>query len=276
MNILKRVNIEANVYKPRVGSRLIPGHDLSLGMEVMLLLNEGSGPSCYSVLQRYGPGAFSGNVAWGASETGSLLTFDGNADYVTVTANDALRAVMDGNYTVIVRARSSSTTTVKRMWGLNNATGGGFHSALFNYSSAGQMRFYDGSSADADSLLFTATGMNDGVWRTFGFSKDDTTIRSWVNGVEDGSRTRVAGTGGANANLFLGATSANPTTQGFEGDIAFFYLYSRSLPEAQMLDLHERPYQMIWQPSGVFYSFRGTAGAVASKPYYYAMSQGLS
>lgn len=182
-------------------------------------------------------GVFNGNAALVKdSVMGWVTSYDGNGDYIRVTRTQRLGETIQGDYTLTMWMKSSSATTVKRLWGSYDSVTG-FNTAIFNYSSAGQLRFYSGSAADADSLLANASGLNNGVWRHYAFQVQGTTMRIFINGVQDNSRTRVAGTT-TNADFFLGTSlSTSTATQMFEGSIGDTRLYSRALAQAEIWQL---------------------------------------
>jgi hypothetical protein len=158
--------------------------------------------------------------------------FDGTGDFITVTRTATLNTLIDGSYTVTMWLRSSSTTAVKRTWGLYDSTSG-INTVLFNHSSLGKLIYYAGSGNDVDSLLSTASGLNDGVWRHYAFQKDGTTIRIYIDAVLDNSRTRVAATT-TDADLFIGGSNGDPGALGFEGDLAEFRMFNAILTASEI------------------------------------------
>jgi hypothetical protein len=194
-------------------------------------------------------GVFNGNASLAADGLmGRVLSFDGTSDYIRVTRTQRLGETIQGNYTLTMWMKSSSATTVKRLWGSYDSVTG-FNTAIFNYSSAGQLRFYSGSAADADSLLANASGLNDGTWRLYAFQVQGTTMRIFINGLQDNSRTRVGGTT-SNADFFLGTSlSTSTAAQMFEGQIGDTRLYNRALSQSEL-------WQM-WNPATRWELYQG-------------------
>ena len=66
----------------------------------------------------------------------------------------------------------------------------------------------------------------------------------WVNGVKEATNTSVLTTPSTNLVTIGGAGDLTPSNP-FNGQIVFFYIYSRVLSDAEMLSIHNDPYQMM-------------------------------
>ena len=160
-------------------------------------------------------GTLNGNVAATAGKINGGASFDGNGDYINITRTTAINNLVDGSYTFEVWLKSNSTTLIKRVMGIRDATSGN-HLLIFNYPNAGRIRYYAGSGSDVDSLLFNATGLNDNVWRHITAVLDNGTQRGYVNGALDSTRTRVSGTA-SDTDFRIGDDGVNNSNQMFEG-----------------------------------------------------------
>lgn len=154
-------------------------------------------------------GTPTGTTYTSSGKLGGARSFNGSSDYVVATRNTSLNSTFDGSYTLSMWFNSSSTVSIKRMWGMLDASSG-YHIAMLNYPSVGKIKFYAGTGTDANALDTTRSNLNDGQWHYVVFQIDGTTQRIYVDGILDASKTRVAGTA-SDENFYIGKSN-NATT----------------------------------------------------------------
>lgn len=154
-------------------------------------------------------GTPTGTTYTSSGKLGGGRSFNGSSDFSVVSRNASLNSTFDGSYTISLWFNSSSTVSIKRMWGMLDASSG-YHIAMLNYPSVGKIKFYAGAGTDANALDTTRSNLNDGQWHYAVFQIDGTTQRIYIDGVLDASKTRVAGTA-SDENFYIGKSN-NATT----------------------------------------------------------------
>ncbi len=136
---------------------------------------------------------------------GKGLVFDGVNDLVNVTSFP--NNVFNKTYAVELWVKSADTKVYQTLY--SKIAGSVLESgAYLNYPSAGKVDFYTGSLGnDADSLVSNAANLNNGNWRHLVFARDNSTgtLRIFVDGILDASRSEVNGPGFSPSGLVIGA-----------------------------------------------------------------------
>lgn len=167
---------------------------------------------------------------------GGSYDFDGTGDYINLSRNTELDSMIDGNHTISMWVKSSSTTSPMRIWGMADA-GTGTHAVLFNYPSTGYLKYYEGSGVDAEALTSATSNINNGKWRFVVFRIGGTNQSIFVDGVYDTSRTKVAGTSSDN-NFGIGWDGVT-NSQMFNGQIDEVKIYNRSLTATEIKIMYD-------------------------------------
>ncbi len=176
----------------------------------------GSGAYMKDISGSSNSGTPTGTTYTSSGKLGGARSFNGSSDVITVTRNTAINSTFDGSYTLGVWINSSSTTSLKRIWGFYDASSG-YHTGMLNYPTTGKIRFHGGSGLDADALVSSRSDLNNGLWHYVVFQIDGTAQRIYIDGVLDASKTRVAGTA-SDAALYIGkSTSGTLAAEHFAG-----------------------------------------------------------
>jgi hypothetical protein len=178
----------------------------------------GSGAYTKDVSGSNNNGTPTGTTYTGSGKLGGARSFNGSSDYISAARNTSINTTFDGSYSVSMWFNSNSTATIKRMWGLLDASSG-YHIAMLNYPSVGKIKFYGGAGTDADALDTARANLNDGQWHYAVFQIDGTTQRIYIDGILDASKTRVAGTA-SDENFYVGkSNNATSSAEHFAGNI---------------------------------------------------------
>lgn len=240
VRVYNRILSEAEIRKLYQSGNVISKPPTNLGLAGYWKFDEGSGSAIFDSSGRNNHGTTSGAFAatFIDGKRGKALSFDGTNDYVSVPRNSILNSTIDGSHTVSMWIRNSQVTTVDRLFGMPDATSG-THAVLLNYTSVGKVSYYEGSGADVNSLLSTTADLNNGKWRHLVFQLDGTTMRIYVDGVLDSSRTMVAATL-SDENLYIGRTRGiDASDQYFNGLIDDVRIYNRALSAQEIRTLYQ-------------------------------------
>jgi hypothetical protein len=151
-----------------------------------------------------------GNSPLVTGSTYSITTFGGgNGELDSGTSSTAathIRTLVSaGSFTIGGFVQSTSTTGVAFQWNIGTyrcALGFNFDHVPFTTQSGTLSFLYDNTGTQANSLVVTGTGWNDGTVRPLFFEYDSTadTVSIWLGGTEIGTQAR-AGTKPTAANL---------------------------------------------------------------------------
>ena len=137
-------------------------------------------------------------------QIGRALDFDGGNDHIDITRTTLLKNTFRGSYTVSLFIKTTNTST-RRIWGFVDGPNSGIHTALLNFPTSGQLSFL-GNSAGIESLIFNTINLNNGIFRKLDFIKEGNTLKGYVDGVFDSSKTIIPGTHSPVLNFFIGKT----------------------------------------------------------------------
>jgi hypothetical protein len=147
------------------------------------------------------------------------LDFDGSDDHIAITRNSVLNNVFRGSYTISLFIKTADTA-VRRLWGFLDGPDSGVHTVLMNFPNTGQLSFFSGSGRSVNSLIFSTSNLNNGVFRKLDFVRDGNILKGYIDGVYDSSRARITEAVTPILDLFIGKTGNwGEGTQQFKGII---------------------------------------------------------
>ena len=167
------------------------------------LANEGSGSTLVDSSGSGNSGALQGNPTWVAGQHGQAIRFDGTGDYAVVPDASSLDLSSAITIAAWVRPRSSPPS----IWSRRRRTAGRTATSC-RLSSAGKVfvRFNQVTSADTYRINSTTSYPTNGTtWMHVAATYDGTTMRLYVNGVQEGTIAGPASIATNNLGLGIGA-----------------------------------------------------------------------
>jgi hypothetical protein len=146
-------------------------------------------------------------------------SFDGVDDKITITRTSALDSLFHSSAFSVAFMIKVTGTTTRQMWGRKDAADPGFIGGHINWDAAGKVSFYCGAGGDYQAVFSASTNLNNGNWRPVVFVRNGATIYIFVDGAQDNSATRIAGTG-TDTDLFLGTFTSLSFYNGILGEFA--------------------------------------------------------
>ena len=214
-----------NGFAPRDGQPLYP----SLWTGCVGAWNPGLGPSGLTLRDQSGfgnNGTLTNGPTWAASQGRYAMNFDGVDD--KVLCGNILGSVFQGDYTVVVTIKTSSTGLGRLIGKADYGSNLSPFSVLFNYPTAGKVRFYVSTNADVLSLTSVASDLNSDQWKTLAFQQQGSKQSIYINGILNVSQTTL-NNAATNASQFtIGHDGSNHGlgTQQFSGSIGEVRVYS--------------------------------------------------
>lgn len=201
------------------------------------------------------------STAWTVSEGRTALLFDGVDDKVSF--GNVYGEVLQGDYTVSMFIKTTSTS-LSRLIGKADYTAGGFSnspfSVLFNYPTAGRLRLYIGTAADANSLASATADLNNGNLRHVAFQRIGSTQNIFIDGNLDATQSRATSPDVNSSNFTIGhdGSADGVGTQQFAGHVDDTLLFRR------VLSLSELRVRYQLGPGGIFALADSPAARVAA------------
>ncbi len=160
--------------------------------------------------------------------TGGSMYFDGTGDYIIMP--DVLTGQFGtGDFTVEYwdRHGSQGTNYATQVGTLSSATGSGsWRFGTFSNSAGVYLAYHNGTSFI--DVVFGSTVYNDNIWRHFALSRQGTTVRAFVDGVQVGSNQTVSQNFNSSNRVILGAELTSPTYfTGYIADLRITRGYAR-------------------------------------------------
>ncbi|WP_052436196.1 LamG domain-containing protein [Georgenia sp. SUBG003] len=208
-----------------------PGPVPSGGVRGRWLLDEGAGTTAADSSGLGNHGRAQGTVAWGPGRTGSSLVLDGSSGYVQVPDSGSLD--VSGAMTVAAWVRPQALATQYVVKKATNGTRDGFELSLSS-SGAGFFRLNEDTAGDRYRVNATSAHTL-GAWVHLAGTYDGTTMRFYVNGVQQGS---VAGPSSVAVNsLPLGIGAEPGGYRKLRGGLDEVHLYDRALTAEEITAL---------------------------------------
>ena len=214
-----------NGFAPRDGQPLYP----SLWTGCVGAWNPGLGPSGLTLRDNSGfgrHGTLTNGPTFAASQGRYAMNFDGVDD--KVLCGNILGSVFQGDYTVVVTIKTSSTGLGRLIGKADYGSNLSPFSVLFNYPTAGKVRFYASTNNDAIALTSAASDLNADQWKTLAFQQQSATQSIYVNGMLNASQTRSnnAATNASQFTIGHDGSGDGLGTQQFSGAIGEVRVYS--------------------------------------------------
>ncbi len=188
-------------------------------------MEEGSGTTLSDASGLANDGSIEGSPTWVAGQDGSALHFNGSTDDVLVP--DAASLDITDQLTVAAWVRPEKTGT---QYLVKKATQGGTDGYELSLASPGTVffRLNQASSANTYRIDSTDPYPTDGTWIHVAATYDGTTMRLYVNGVEQGSGIPGPASIAANA-LPLAIAAQSDAASKFQGTLDDIRVYARAL-----------------------------------------------
>ena len=197
--------------------------------------SEGSGNEAKDISGNNNNGNLVGNTAWNSSgKYGSGLTFDGAGDYVNVTNSPTISVTTNAltlsawiKLDYNMQAIDIIVDKKGEIWALQGSQQGDGTKIQFDISTAGSQ-----SKLDTNTQFTTK-----GVWYHIAGTWDGTTMRIYVNGMQENAMNK-SGTLATNNNDFV--IGGYDTTSGydFKGGIDEVMIFNRSLSASEITALY--------------------------------------
>jgi len=255
--------------KPMYGVLLNPYHPLSRGLIGCWLFNEGGGNIVYDLSGYGNHGTLGGGTAgycpaWTAGKSGSVLSFDGNDDYIEMPNTDTLlKNKTEGTILIWVRNPGQSSN----------------HRGIAGWRST--HNFYILHLKNSDDLEMRIR-TEDGVWdlkpsfagyydtlTQIVFTRNDNVAKVYFNADEVASRSDISGAWLWPGN-FRVAHSNYPY---FDGKIEFVFFWERGLSSEEIVQSYTDPFCMFCHPleAELLYAAPPAYGIVPQAMHHYRM-----
>lgn len=142
---------------------------------------------------------------------GSSLLLDGAGDYCSFPAGSQF-AFGTGNFTIELWIKTSQTdhTYVLSPAGSNNWI------LRYNFTSSGSIEWLEGAT---NKIVATGTGLNNGNWHHLAVSRNGSTVRMFLDGVQIGSYTTSFTFGSSSGTLYLGRWPGGVSGEEINGNV---------------------------------------------------------
>jgi len=181
-------------------------------------------------------GSTSNWVSGSAAKRGCALAFDGVDDYVNIGTAPTLN--LNADLTLSVWFKTNSTDSdyiISRLGACANENN------VYNiYKSAVDQKIYFITSDNANTVIGTRT-VNDGVWHHVVGTISGTTMKIYVDGIQDGNTVTISTSRDSypSASTEIGAvTVCNPSGGQFNGSIDEVRIYNRALALSEVEGLY--------------------------------------
>lgn len=158
------------------------------------------------------------------------LDFDGTNDWVAVTSPPSINTI--GSYFTVEAWVKIDVIAWKSIVYKREGEEG---FSLYILDTPNRLLFLVGGGSFGSYVAIAATTPTTGVWYHLVGTYDNSTIRIYVNGKEDGTYSRAGMSGNAVSDLFIGNNDIN--TQPFDGIVDEVHFYNRALSANEIREL---------------------------------------
>jgi len=226
-----------------VANTQLPGLALAFG------LDEGTGAVTHDSSGNQNRGAIT-NALWSNSgHTGKALLFDGTGDYVDVP-NSASINISGQGLTVEMWANVTSSTgsdyvLLGKPWNVGNTGPPPYQYAVEFTAAPKTVDFYFGDTNNTKRGPFSLTPPL-GTWAHVAFTFDGTTVRGYLNGVQQLATAAAGSIAARNTPVRLGVDGAS--LQGYKGRLDDVRIYNRPLSAAEIAQDRDTPVPVAVPP----------------------------
>ncbi|MBI2542782.1 MAG: tail fiber domain-containing protein [Candidatus Aenigmarchaeota archaeon] len=216
-----------------LGSVYQPIYPSDVGLVAYLPFDENaSGISTVYDKSPYGNDGTTAGFGWNSSsgwttgKYGNALLFDGTADYVSLASSSSLNFISGGEYTFEAWIKANNVGGggggTGHFIALKSNTGNGF---IFKIGQTSTLRI--GNTTSASDVL-GATTLSTGKWYHAAFTKAGSTVRLYLDGIQDASGTIIFASNTEDA-LTVSSTGSGFSADSFDGIIDEVKVYTRAL-----------------------------------------------
>jgi len=221
--------------KPPVGTRLDRAHPLNRGLVAYWPFWEGGGSVVRDIAGQSMVGTLTNGPVWTGGQFGQALSFDGSDDFVNV--GNTSSSLYSGDFTLSVRVRLNANGNYPTIIDKRSAVSAGVN---FAFNSNTRKLFLRLSTTD---LIGTAV-IPLSTWTHVSAIRSGSTVKFYINGVQDGSD--FTGNGGdfsnTNSMTFGGNLINGLYLTGLIDDVR---VYNRALSAAEVAELYADPFCMF-------------------------------
>jgi len=250
--------------KPIHGSQIDWKHPIAQGLVGCLLINENTG-SIFNIAGDRNIGVLKSGAHWSSDQNGSIISFDGDDDYIDISHSNSLS--ITGDFTLILGGLKSL--------GLISGNAGllSKSSDVQKYFGSSSQKVYEvgilsdvlyfqtstGAASDALSYANYHLIIEDGSTHTLACVYDIGIANGqkiFSDGVEIAQRTPV-NTSVQALSYFLDI-GGYTTAWNYRGQISYVYIYQRALLAAEISQLNLKPFCFIKKPQNMALRWLGT------------------
>jgi len=221
--------------KPMLGSQLIQGHPINRGLVGRWLFNEGGGDSVCDVSGNNNTGSLINNTSWSIDTKGSVLSFSGVSQYVSIPDKESFRFDSSTqDFTVATWMRNSGGETNQSIVDKRDGDNDGWCVRTI----AGVV-WFSLSARDVKGTI----NINDGEWHhVVCVARRSSTGQVYIDGDPDGSAVSISGTTmSTTTDIYFGAATYTISYE-FTGDMSDVSIYNRALTPGEIQQLYANPY----------------------------------
>lgn len=227
------------ILKPKLITKIEPGHWASKGLVGSWIFNEGGGDLAFDSSGNGNHGTLVADTHSVPGRDGPVLDFDGSGDQISLANSSSLNFGADTDFTFIAMIKTTVLSN-KYIISSGKGTGGiGWWAVWIDNNVV--VAFID----DGSNIVLTAgtITVDDSVWHHVAVSYNrDGLCSIYVDGVFDNGGSIVTVGDIDNNEIYL---IGNRTTHYLAGQISHVLIYNRALSASEISSLYLDPYQMF-------------------------------
>lgn len=252
--------------KPPLGTKINFNHPLAKGLQQMWMFREGAGASVFDSSGNTNTGTLPSGVTWAAGRNGKAISLSGASTQVKMGTNLPSSTTIPNNVTI--SAWTKPGTGIQSFGTIAERTYTSVHTSPYhvykigaNYSGSGKF------SAELGTKGLTPTNINAlanytlGVWYLVTLTYDGTTMRLYVNGIQQTTSTAESGNLSYGSNGFVSIGSNASAGENYVGSIDDVRIYNRALNGYEINSLYTDPYGIFVPQSPVYRNWFSTVAA---------------